>query len=208
MVLMFAGFMFLVSAGSAAAEAGARRYHLAAGADSKLVVHVPRAGLLRFLGHSHTIEARQFSGVLLWAEVHPKERSLVLEVPAEQLVVTDDAANEDTRTEIRTTLLGSTVLAVEAHPFIRFTSSEITTKGTAWQVSGELAIRGTTRSVVLSAEVIETNDGSLRISGMLPLQPADYGIDPVTAAGGTIRTADTIEIHFVVKGHRSEEADF
>ena len=169
-----------------------------------VVIHVPRAGFLRFLGHSHRIEARDVSVAVDWPGGEAAPVSVSVEVPVDALEVTDGEPSEENRAKVREEMLGPKVLDAENHPVVRFVSSAITKLGSGgWRAAGTLTVRGVDRAVTLDVEPRPGEDGIFSASGRIELRPADYGIAPVTALGGTVRTADTIEIKFTARGIRS-----
>jgi polyisoprenoid-binding protein YceI len=183
----------------------AGRYTLAAD-ESSLEVHVPRAGLLKVLGHDHTIDVARFDGVLVWDSDSPEEAHLHLSVPAAALSVIDEGVSEDTRAKIQTEMRGEQVLHVETHPEIAFESMEISIgESGKWDIKGALTVRGVTRPVQFPADVSFPSGGRMEASGMVQVTPEVFGIEPVRALGGAVRTASTIEIRFNVIGVK--EAD-
>lgn len=173
---------------------------------SELVVHVPKAGLLRFLGHDHEIAVTAFEGVVVHGRAGSVEPRLTFLMKAEDLDVKDPDLDEDDRREVRETMLGEEVLAREANPLIRFESTavEIADEG-QWEVEGLLTIRGISREIRFSAEVADGVPGELIARGRVEIRPEDFGISPVSAGGGTVRTADVIRLEFRV--HAKEESE-
>ncbi len=173
---------------------------------SSVVVHVPRAGLFSFFGHKHEIAVNTFEGSVSLDPDNPGAARLSLQVNAADLQVLDPDVDDDTRAEIQGTMLGEDVLASDAHPLIRFESASVDIPAQGdWNVRGPLTVRGTSSEVSFSAGVHLGADGSLLAEGVVELRPADFGISPITAAGGTVRTADVIRLEFRVVGRKEGE---
>ncbi len=176
-------------------------YLIEGGPDSVISIYVPRAGALRFLGHDHTIEVRTFSGMLSIPGEGPEAGWLQLKVEADGIVVTDGEASEKRREEVRVEAIGPKVLAVETYPLVQYKSTaiEVLDDGN-WRLEGELEIRGNAREVTFEARVQFDSSQTLQAEGKLLLKPSEFGINPVSALAGTIRTADEIELSFSVLG--------
>ncbi len=180
--------------------AQARQYTFSPG-DSRLEVHVPKAGLLSAMGHDHLIRALTFSGRVDFADGASAGNGLVLEVPVSALTVADPEVGEETRLKIESEMRGSDVLAGKPYPVIRFKADRITIdKSGKWRVSGFLHLRGRSRQIEFLAEVTYPRDGRMLAEGSLALEPEVFGIEPVAALGGMVRTADTVEIRFRITG--------
>ena len=94
-------------------------------------------------------------------------------------------------------------LNASQHPNITFrlTSYAAEPKNGAFaaKVGGTLMVNGVERDVVLDA-TISGEPGALRAVGSTKLRMTDFGVKPVTALMGTIRTGDEITIRFDLTG--------
>lgn len=178
----------------------AERYHFS-GESSRLEVLVPRAGLLSALGHDHHLVAGSFKGTL---EMKNDVPNLALEVSVADLAILDDVS-EKTRATITSHMLAQAVLDAGAYPVVRFASTriEITAPG-QWEVTGDLEIRGLRRSLTFQATVDFPQPDRMAARGELTLRPRDFGIKPVKALGGTVRTASEITLRFDISGIRNQ----
>lgn len=173
---------------------------------SRVVVWVPRAGVFGFLGHDHMIRVTRFDGRLHWDEGSPANAQLTFEACASCLKVIDEGLNKKERTEVQQTMESERVLDAESHPEIRFDSTSIAPGNSGeWIITGELTIRGVSREVSFPAQLSFPSSRNLEASGVVQLKPSSFGIAPVTAVGGTIRTADSIELRFHVFGRKAEQ---
>lgn len=187
-----------------APEASTIRY-LIDGKGSKFAVRAFATGLLSAFGHNPTIAIPDFEGV---AEVNPgslEESSLHLVIHAASLTVTDDINDKD-RNEIdhrmHDEVLESAGYAEIVYECSKLTASK-TGEGQYWvALNGELTLRGVTRSQPVSARVTLNGD-TLRAAGDFSVRQSDYGIKPVSAAGGTVKLKDELKFRFDITARKS-----
>ena len=155
---------------------------------STLTVFVYKAGLFSAFADDHVIRAPIVSGTI---SVDPP-RSVAVRVRAGSLTVLDPKLSADKRAEVQARMLGPDVLDVEKYPEIVFESTSIEPAGSnRWTVVGRLTIHGETRSTTVP--VAEKN-GSY--TGSVVLKQRDFGIRPISIAGGTVKVKDEIRIEF------------
>jgi polyisoprenoid-binding protein YceI len=156
---------------------------------STITIQVFKAGLFSAFGHDHEISAPIQQGA--FSEENP---SVELSVDARKLRVKDKDVSDKDRAEIQQTMLGPKVLDSERFPQIRFRSTQVESAGTGkWIVNGELTVRGITRPV--KAEVHGENGHYL---GSAEVRQKDFGITPVSAAGGAVKTKNEMRVEFEV----------
>jgi polyisoprenoid-binding protein YceI len=103
------------------------------------------------------------------------------------------------RAEIDQTMKSDKVLDIARFPEIRFVSTAIASQdGGRYQVRGNLTLHGVTRPVELP---IAVSNG--RYTGSVKLKQTDFGIAPVSIAGGTVKVKDVIEIVFEIAPGRN-----
>ncbi len=90
-----------------------------------------------------------------------------------------DAASIDTRIERRDAhLRAADFLDVEKHPQITFVSKAITrTSPTAGTLTGDLTMRGVTKSISIPVSIVFYENGRGRFRGTFPINRRDYGIN-------------------------------
>jgi len=157
---------------------------------STLTVHVYKSGFLSTFGHNHEIQAPIQSG-----EVRESDTpSIELRVDARKLQVLDPEVSEGTRAQIQDTMQGNQVLDVVHFPEIRFQSTSVEPKGpNHWIVHGNLALHG--KDHPISVEVTLKGE---RYQGSANLKQTDFGITPVTVAGGTVKVKNELKIEFEI----------
>ncbi len=158
---------------------------------SHLTVRVYRAGLFSAFGHNHEVTAPLAAGTVeLTGRPHVE-----LRVDARKLRVVDPEASAGTRAKIQRTMEGPQVLDSSRFPEIIFRSTAAEKAGGAhWAVRGELTLHGQTRPVPV--DVTEEKDGRYR--GSAALRQRDFGIKPVSLAGGTVKVKDEVKVEFEI----------
>jgi polyisoprenoid-binding protein YceI len=184
-------------------EAATVRY-LTDGKASKFTVRAFSTGLLSAFAHNPTIAIQKLEGEALVNLNVLEESSLRVAVEADSLTVTDDISEKD-REEINRRMQ-TEVLESDGYPKIVYECSQVsaskTGDGQYWlALSGELTLRGVTRSLPVSARV-SLNGDVLRATGDFSMRLSDYEIRPVTAAGGAIKLKDELKLSFDVSARR------
>jgi len=154
---------------------------------SVMTVRVFKAGFFSGLAHDHQISAPIQEGS--FDQTNP---SVQLRVDARQLRVVDKDVSDKDRAEIQQTMLGPKVLDTERFPEIRFHSTTVEhVADRKWVVHGELTLHGQTRPV--NADVTERNGHYL---GTAELKQKDFGITPISLAGGTVKVKNELRLEF------------
>ena len=156
---------------------------------SRVTVKVEKSGLFSAFAHNHTIAAPLASGSL-----DATKRTVTLTFDAKEMKVVDEGVKDSERAEIEQTMKSEKVLDVQKFPEIRFVSTSITPQdGGHFQARGDLTLHGTTRPVEFP--VTFTNG---RYAGSVKLKQTDFGIAPVSIAGGAVKVKDVIEVVFEI----------
>ncbi|HEY6250580.1 MAG TPA: YceI family protein [Candidatus Angelobacter sp.] len=156
---------------------------------SNVIIHVYKGGMFSGFAHNHIIIAN-----IDKQTVDPQKMSVEISIHSKELKVTDPEASESTRAEVQTAMLGPKVLDVDKYPEIHFKSSRIEQISAGrYRVTGMLDLHGTTREI--SFEVSRAPE---HYHGSAKLKQTDYGIQPVSSGGGTVKVKDQIDIDFDV----------
>ena len=159
-------------------------------AHSSLKVRVFKSGLFSALAHDHEIEAPIAAGSVRMGD----NPSVTLAVHARELRVLDPDASANSRADVQKTMEGSDVLDVERFPEISFQSTEIQKKGEQhWTVRGNLTLHG--RNSPVDVDVVLRDD---HFEGSAQLKQHDFGMTPVSIAGGTVKVKDEVRIEFTI----------
>jgi polyisoprenoid-binding protein YceI len=158
---------------------------------SVMTVRVFKAGFFSGFAHDHEISAPIEEGS--FDQANP---SVQLKVDARKLGVVDKDVSDKDRAEIQQTMLGPKVLDSEQFPEIRFRSTRVEhITDRKWLVHGELNLHGQTRPV--SVDVTEQG-GHYR--GTAELKQKDFGINPISLGGGTIKVKNELRVEFDIVG--------
>jgi polyisoprenoid-binding protein YceI len=104
--------------------------------------------------------------------------------------VVDTELSDKDRATVQQTMLGPKVLNVEKFPDIRFASSKIEqTSPQHFRVTGSLELHGVKKEITF-----EMTGGPQEYKGNAKLKQTDFGIEPVSAGGGTVKVKDEIEL--------------
>jgi len=185
-----AALLLLLGAGSVAAAPATREMDVA---RSTLTVRVFKAGVFSAFGHNHEIRAPIASGSF---DENADTPSVELQVNASQLQAMDPDLSAKDRAEVQQTMLGSTVLDAAKFPQIRFRSLTVEKAGAGkWRVHGDLTVHGQTRPVL-----VEVTGEAGHYRGSAAVRQTDFGIQPVSAAGGTIKVKNEVRVEFEIFG--------
>src|SRR6266404_6775259 len=171
-------------------------------ARSKLEINVYKAGLFKAFGHDHLISVGEISGRVEFDAKKIENSSVSMKVAANSLSVIDPGESEKNRNEIQATMKGSQVLDVEKYPEITFSSTSVsivkkTAEGWELTVTGKLDLHGVEKPVSLPLQFHVEGD-QLVAAGEVSLLQTEYGITPVSVAGGSVKVKDKLRIGFTI----------
>jgi hypothetical protein len=156
---------------------------------STVTVRVFKSGLFRAFADDHVIAAPLAEGSL--DDSSSPSARFAIDVRA--MRVLDPNLSPDKRAEVQTRMLSSEVLDPDRFPQIRFRSMTIQQQGAAnrWSIQGELEVHGQTRAV--KVDVVRERG---HYKGSTSLKQSDFGITPISIAGGTVKVRDELTIDF------------
>jgi YceI-like domain len=155
---------------------------------STITIHAHKAGLFSGFAHDHVITAPIASGAL-----DAKAMTIQITVAAKQMKVADPGVSEKDRAEIQSTMLGPKVLDPDKYPEIRFQSSHVEKIGDHYRVTGKLELHGASRELGF-----DVTGGPEHYEGKTKLKQTDFGIEPISLGGGTIKVKDELEVEIDV----------
>jgi len=159
-------------------------------AHSVLKIRVFKSGFFSAFAHNHRIEAPIAQGTVETSE----KAGVALLVDARKLRVLDPELSADKRADVQKTMDGPQVLDSGRFPEISFQSTTVDKIGANhWTIRGKLTLHGQTRPVVVD---VGFRDG--HYIGTTTLKQRDFGITPVSIAGGTVKVKDEVKIEFDV----------
>jgi polyisoprenoid-binding protein YceI len=155
---------------------------------SVLKIRVFKSGFFSGFAHNHEIEAPISQGSVELSG----SPSVTLLVDARKLRVLDPELSADKRAEVQKAMDGPQVLNSSGFPEISFRSTAVEKIGAEhWTVRGNLTLHGQTRPVVV--DVALRNGHYL---GSATLKQRDFGITPISIAGGTVKVKDQVKAEF------------
>jgi polyisoprenoid-binding protein YceI len=156
---------------------------------STMTVHVYRSGLFSFAGDNHEIQAPIAAGT-----VDEAARTVEFTVDVRRMRVLDPNLSADKRSQVQEKMLSSDVLDPDRYPEIKFRSTKVELKGGhALSVSGNLTLHGQMRR--LNVSVVSSQR---RYRGSATLKQTEFGIKPISIAGGAIKVKDEVRIDFEI----------
>lgn len=171
---------------------------------SRFTVKAVATGVFSAMGHNPTVAIRDFSGDAEFAPATLDNAALHLKIDARSLAVTDRISDKDRR-EIEQTM-AQEVLEVARYPEIVFDAgnASLSKVGDGYylvSLLGSLTLHGVTRSQPVSAQIALTGD-MLRAHGEFSVRQTDYGIKPISVAGGTLKVKDELKCSFDIVARR------
>jgi len=176
---------------------------------SSVLVHVGKAGLLSLAGHRHEVAA-PVTGLISVNPGNLGASSVELAFATARFHVRPEGEPEGDAPKVEEVMRGPRVLDSARFGEIRFRSRTVSGRpvgraGVAVeyevQVTGDLALHGVTREVVVPMRVVLNGD-TLTAKGRATIGHDQFGLTPVTAAGGTVRVRNEIEIGFEIVAER------
>ena len=155
-------------------------------AGSSFQISVGRSGLFSFAGHNHEVLASGIEGQVVADPQDVARSSVTLRFPAAGLRVTGKGEPAEDVVKVQAKMEGPDVLDVARFGEIVFRSSGVEGReaGGVWnlRVTGELSLRGMTRTLTLPLRVTLADD-RIEATGQLVLKQTDFGMQPVSVAG-------------------------
>lgn len=180
--------------------------------QSSLHILVYRGGPMARLGHNHVISSHRLVG-RMWLGATLESSGFEISVPVLDLIVDDEAAraahgedfkqpvSDDAKSGTKANMLRETLLDGARHPTILIQSVSIEGGWSAPSVKAAITIKGQTREVVVPVG-LERQDSSLRVEGTFSIRQSDFGITPLSIAGGALQVVDTVRIEFLLIARR------
>jgi len=159
---------------------------------SMITVHVGKSGIFRAFADNHEIRGSVKQGF-----VDEDAHAVEILIDARRLRVIDPKLSPKDRADVQSRMFGADVLDVDRYPEIRFISTTAENSSNGWTVRGRLDLRGHTGPV--TATVTRENN---HYRGTIRLKQTEFGITPITVAGGAVTVKDEVTIDFDIATHR------
>jgi polyisoprenoid-binding protein YceI len=173
---------------------------------SRFTVQAFATGLLSAFGHNPTIGMRDYDGEIQFVPETYESASVRVTVRTDAMEVMDEMKGDD-RKKLEQAM-NEQVLEPNRYPTATFASKQVTVQKlggdlASAQVAGELSFHGVTQNLSLDARI--TNMGAMmRVSGDFTLRQTDFGIKPVSFAGGALKLKDELKFHFELVARQKE----
>ena len=175
-------------------------------ATSHVRLHLGRAGLMKFLGHEHHIEAPIAEGRVELVEGDPARSSVQLRFDSAKLAVIPGSEPAGDIPKVEERMRGE-VLEVARYPEIAFASTSVKSQSTSGSrfrlvVAGSLTLRGRSFPVEVPLEVARDAAG-LEARGEVALNLRDVGIEPPSVAG-VVKVANGFKLEFEIRARAKD----
>src|SRR5262249_37003179 len=149
-------------------------------------IHVGKTGLFSFAVHEHKVRASITDGAI----DETGDGHIWLRIDARKLTVLPEKDQAEVQTTMQTKVLES-----DRFPGIRFASTKVhKVAADRWKVKGNLTLHGQTHPAIA-----EVNRKGSNYEGKSTIKQTDFGIQPVSVAGGTVKVKNELTIEFSVK---------
>jgi polyisoprenoid-binding protein YceI len=177
--------------------------HTLVPSNGTVLVHTGREGVAAKMGHDLTLEVTGWTATVTVDGTELERSSVTATLDAGSIEIKEAAGgamplSDKDRKDIKRNL-AEKVLRTDRHPEITFESTavEAADEGVV-TVVGNLRILGVSQSVRFPLTV-ERADGTVRLTGKLPVVQSAWGIKPFSAMMGALKVPDRIEVSVDVR---------
>ncbi|HKT61007.1 MAG TPA: YceI family protein [Gemmatimonadales bacterium] len=172
--------------------------------SSRLQVKTGKAGLFGFAGHTHVIEARGFTGEVVYYPGRPSSSHLDITVRTDSLEVLTPPDTAEMRKV--TESMRSRVLRTAEYPEITLVSRQVAPSADGFHILGAMTLVGQTREVPIDV-VARIGLDTLEAVSTFAIKQTDFGITPFSGGpGGSVKVADRVTFDIRAVAVRVEEA--
>ena len=163
-------------------------YRLAA--NSRLQVKTGKAGLFGFAGHTHVIQARRFTGDIVYYPGNPSRSHLDITVSTDSLEVLTPPDTAEIRKVTET--MRTRVLRTAEYHEIKLVSRQVLPSADGFHIVGAMTLVGQTRELPIDVSARIGLD-TLEAASTFSIKQTDFGIKPFSGGpGGTVKVADRV----------------
>jgi len=176
-------------------------YRLAQG--SRLQVRTGKAGLFGFAGHTHVIQARGFTGEVVYYPGRPSSSHLDITVSTDSLEVLTPPDTAEIRKV--TESMRTKILRTAEYPEIRLVSRQVVPSADGFHLVAAMTLVGQTRELPIDV-VARIGLDTLEAASTFSLKQTDFGITPFSGGpGGAVKVADRVTFDIRAVAVRVEE---
>ena len=199
---LLGGCIASLLAATASAQPDASRYQLDS-AGSELTVHVFKSGLFSGFLHDHLFVPQQWSCTVEFDAAHLEAFRAQLSVATASLRDNQPKLSAEDRAKVESQVASPEVLDATRFPEIRFTADRLVAsadKSEEFQgtVFGKLSLHGVTRPLEFPVRVWRRGDARV-VLGKVSFNQSDFGISPLSKAGGAIAVEDRVLVDFALR---------
>jgi hypothetical protein len=155
---------------------------------STVTVRVFKSGLFRAFADDHIVQAPLVEGSI----DDSATPHVQIVIDARRMSVLDPGLSAKDRQEVQARMLGAEVLDVNRFQWISFHSVAVQRLDAGgWLVRGELDLHGRIHGVLVNVKPVRGH-----YTGSVTVRQSDFGIVPISVAGGTVKVKDEIVIDF------------
>jgi polyisoprenoid-binding protein YceI len=173
---------------------------------SDLVVTVRKKGLFSAFEHDHFLHPQRWHGTLTFDPEHPDAARVELVLDAASLVDQQPKLKPADRQKVEEQIRSPMVLDAAQFPEVRFTGDRLEVKSRqngprageqelSGVLTGTLELHGHKKPLALPFHA-RYNAGGVGVKGHVELNQSDFGIRPLSKAGGAIAVHDRVEVDF------------
>jgi polyisoprenoid-binding protein YceI len=158
------------------------------------------------MGHNPRIGIRTFTGEVDFSADAVQAGGFRLNLKSNSLGVLDDISDKDRR-EIEK-MMNEQVLEASRYPDIVYEAPNVTIAridGSLFSatLAGALSFHGVTHDQSITARVA-VFDEMIRASGEFSLNQSDYGVKPISVAGGALKIKDELKFSFEMVARKQD----
>jgi polyisoprenoid-binding protein YceI len=175
-------------------------------AASHVRIHLGRAGLVKFLGHEHHVEAPIADGRIEVVDDDPARSRVALRFEAARLAIVPGSEPAHDVPTVEERMRGPEVLDAARYPAIAFVSTSVRSQAKGRSplhilVAGTLALRG--RSIPLEIPLEVAREGAaIEARGAVDLNLRDLSIEPPSVAG-VVKVANRFRLELEIRATAS-----
>jgi polyisoprenoid-binding protein YceI len=192
------GLVSMLSMAASTAFGETVTYRLGPGDNTTFALEVYKSGFMR--GKFHVFQFGKYEGTLAFDADAPEKSTVQLTIQSSSLTCEDTWINDKQMKKVKEVAL-STMLAIEEHPEITFSSRTIRTTETGeFEIEGDLTIRDQARPSFVRVEMGNDASGKLTFEGGSVVSLKDYGLKPPSNFMGLIGTENEMAVSFRLLG--------
>jgi polyisoprenoid-binding protein YceI len=167
---------------------------------SRLVVRASKKGLLSVVAHDHEFIPARWEAEVDFDPGRPQDVRVDVRIDAATLHDHVARLTQKSRDSVDLEAAGPKVLDAQRYPVIRFHGDTSSARGEGdgleGVLHGALTLHGRTLPLDVPFHVLHADATDYRVSGSARFLQTDFGMTPISKAGGTIGVDDEIQVEF------------